>query len=280
MAWGVIDAPRLLRDPPGLHDGAMITGPTGYLRRRLARMRARLARLLHAPRTTHPALTRLMIGVRPPPLVRLANEMAPDDALLARVASCFAAARRLNAATTASMWDEHESLRAPFIDALAAGDLAALRNAFDDLFGGVLLDGMSHGSSLFAEEARNPYGRGFVGLRTIDCLLSLAEAVGEAPVPCYAQMTLPRYLETLAGDHAALLARSSGASASRSPCRLPAGPMSCASMRARSRRTCCATRMSRTGFGRSASAREAGCSRSAAASGCSRCARGGPASAL
>jgi hypothetical protein len=185
----------------------MLSGQTGYLRRRLARTRAKLARLLHAPRTTHPALTRLMIGVTPPPLARLANETSPDDALLTRVASCFAAARRLNASSTASMWDEQERLRAPFIDALAAGDLAALRTAFDDLFGGVLLDGMSHGSSLFADEARNPYRRGFVGLRTIDCLLSLAEALGESPVPCYAQMTLPRYLDSLAGDHAALLAR-------------------------------------------------------------------------
>lgn len=179
----------------------------GYLQRKLAKARAKLARIRYAPRLTHPAFTRPLLGVAPPPLVRLANEQSPDDGLLARVAACFAGARRLNASATASMWDEHEHLRSPFIAALAAADLAALRAAFDELFGGVLLDGMSHGSSLFAEEARNPYGRGFVGLRTVDCLLALAEAVGEAPVPCYAQMTLPRYLDSLAGDHAALLAR-------------------------------------------------------------------------
>lgn len=182
-----------------------------WLRRRLARTGAKLARWRYAPRITHPAFTRPLIGLAPPPVARLApaspDAAGPDEALLARLGRCFAAARARNTSATPSMWDEHERLRAPFLAALAAADLPSLRAQFDDLFGGVLLDGMSHGNALFGDEGRNPYGSGFLGLRTIDCLLALAEAVGESPVACYAQMTLPRYVATLAGDHAALLAR-------------------------------------------------------------------------
>ncbi len=175
--------------------------------RRLERVRAKLARWRYAPRITHPAFTRPLIGAAPLPVSRLTACAVPDRSLLARIAACYAAGRALNAATTPSMWDEHAALRSPFLSALAAGDLDALSTMLGDLFGGVLLDGMSHGSSLFAEESRNPYGDGFVGLRTLDCLLALGEAAGELPVPCYAQMKLDRYLATMQGDHAALLAR-------------------------------------------------------------------------
>ena len=177
------------------------------LRRRLGKARAKLARWRYAPRITHPAFTRPLIGLEPPAVERLGPGPVPDDALLARIAACFAAARGQAASTAPSMWDEHERLRAPFLAALAGADLASLRAQFGDLFGGVLLDGMSHGNALFGETGRNPDGPGFLGLRTVDCLLALAEATGEAAVPCYAQMTLPRYIETLLGDLAGLLAR-------------------------------------------------------------------------
>ncbi|WP_144299599.1 putative sugar O-methyltransferase [Elioraea rosea] len=177
------------------------------LRRRLGKTRAKLARWRYAPRITHPAFTRPLIGRDPPAVERLPPGAEPDDALLARIAACFAAARGQATSTTPSMWDEHERLRAPFLEALEAADLPRLRAQFGDLFGGVLLDGMSHGNALFGDEARNPYGAGFLGLRTVDCLLALAEATGEAAVPCYAQMTLPRYIETMQGDLGALLAR-------------------------------------------------------------------------
>jgi hypothetical protein len=181
-------------------------------RRTIEKQRARLARWRYAPRITHPAFTRPLIGLAPPPVTRLPpgphpDQAVPDDALLARLARGFATARGLNTAATPSMWDEHERLRAPFLAALTRADAPALRALFDDLFGGVLLDGMSHGNALFGDERRNPYGEGFLGLRTIDCLLALAEATDAAPVPCYAQMTLPQYLATLRGDWPGLLAR-------------------------------------------------------------------------
>lgn len=179
----------------------------GYLQRKLAKMGAKFDRLSYLSRMTHPAFTRLLLGVVPPDLERLPNQLVPDDGLLRRVSECFRQGRGLNASVTPSMWDEHEAFRAPFLNALEAEDLPVLRAAFEDLFGGNLLDGMSHGSSLFGNEDRNPYKPGFVALRTVDCLLSLSEAVGEDPVPNFAQTTLVRYRESLRHDLGATLDR-------------------------------------------------------------------------
>lgn len=179
----------------------------GYLQYKFRKLEAKLQRVLHAPRTTHPAFTRPLIGLRGPRVERLEACAAPSDELLRRICACFRNGRLLNDGATPSMWDAHEAIRAPLIAALAGDDIQALRALLLDLFGGNLIDGMSHGNRMFADERLNPYSPRFVALRTIDCLHSLAEATGEKPAPSFAQMGLQGYLSTLKDDDGALLAR-------------------------------------------------------------------------
>ncbi|MGC2854539.1 putative sugar O-methyltransferase [Novispirillum sp. DQ9] len=178
----------------------------GYIKRKAAKIGAKLRRFAYAPRITHPAFVHPLIGVEAPALERLHGGPPPDDALLERIAAAYRKARPLNTSATPSMWDEHAAARARLAAALEASDLADLRGQFVDLFGGCLLDGMSHGNRMFADEALNPYSRGFVGLRTLDCLHSLAEATGARPIPSFAQHGLIAYVALLNQDPGRLLA--------------------------------------------------------------------------
>jgi len=175
---------------------------------RVERWRMRVARAIHGPRMMHPAYTRLLPGVRGPAVVRLPDPGATvwTDGLLLAVAEYYSQAKEGAGASPPSLWDEQALARRDFIRALETRDVQALRAAFSDLFGGVLLNGMAHGSSLFAEETANPYERGFFGLRTLDCLLALAEARGVKAVANFAQAKLPRLMADLQPDVAALSA--------------------------------------------------------------------------
>lgn len=175
---------------------------------RVERWHMRFARAIHGPRMMHPAYTRLLPGVQTPPVVRLSDPGPAvwTDGLLLATADYYRQAQEGAGVSPPSLWDEQALARRDFLRALETNDVAALRAAFSDLFGGVLLNGMAHGSSLFAEEVSNPYERGFFGLRTLDCLLALAEARGVKAVANFAQAKLPRLMADLRPDVTALAA--------------------------------------------------------------------------
>ena len=176
------------------------------LSRRISKIKAALNRRAYTKRMMHPAFMHLLIGAPVRPVRTLNDNGNWSDTLLKRVGDYYAWAHSQTMETSASMWNEHETLRKPFIDALKGHDIATLRENFANLFPSILLDGMSHGSSIFALEERNPYQKNFFPLRTLDCLLSLAEATGSMAVPSYAQMKLLTYVKSLQPDYDALLA--------------------------------------------------------------------------
>ena len=104
------------------------------------------------------------------------------------------------------MWDTLEAARDSLVHAVLAHDAAAVNAQFRTLFAGTHLDGMSHGNALFADPARNPYERDFVARRTMDALLSLAEATGAARLPCFGQRRLELYIDDLQRDLGAPMA--------------------------------------------------------------------------
>lgn len=178
-----------------------------YLRRKTRKLRDKYQRLAYAPRILHAAYMHPMVGVQPPQISRLEDTTGPDKELLLRICKAYRSSNSLNASATPSMWDEHERLRRPLINALLQDDTETLRHMFSNLFGTGFLDGMSHGNLQFADETINPYGRNFVALRTVDCLLSLAEATGTTNAGSFAQQRLRGYLDWLQQDYDALYAR-------------------------------------------------------------------------
>jgi len=179
----------------------------GALSRRIAKIKAEANRKSYAKRMMHPAFAHLLIGVPVSAVRTLQDDGDWPDELIERVCDYYVWAHAQAGGSGPSMWDEHEVLRNSFIDALKRKDLGVLRKDFKNLFQSILLDGMSHGNSLFALEERNPYQKDFFPLRTIDCLLSLAEASGTSPVPSYAQMKLLTYVKALQPDYAALMSQ-------------------------------------------------------------------------
>ncbi len=183
-----------------------MTRKPGGLVRAWSRLETRVRRVLRAKSVTHPAYMHFMLRTPERALVRLEDQ----GALSAQMAACLTRhlteGRAAETMRTASMWDAQEADRAELNRAIEAGDAHAMSTAFRSLFAGTALDGMSHGNSLFADEARSPYEKGYFGRRTLDCLLSLAEAVGTAPLPSYGQRRIEDYAAHLMADHGALLA--------------------------------------------------------------------------
>ena len=162
------------------------------------RFKTRALRVLKAKRTTHAAYTRYLFTHRRYPVELLEDTGTLPPEACARITQYFAAAKSAEQLRTPSMWDAHEQGRAALLTPIADGDVQAMNGQFQRLFRTNAVDGMSHGNSLFTDPKRNPYERGFFERRTLDCLLSLAEATGVAGLPSHGQWRPEdnaRYLE-------------------------------------------------------------------------------------
>ena len=170
------------------------------------RFAARWSRLRNAKRATHPAYMRYFFVSPDLVATKLADQREMSAGLVGRLADHYTAGQAAEAMRTPSMWDRAEAGRQEFLAPILGGDTGAASGAFRNLFDGSVLDGMSHGNSLFANEGRNPYERGFVARRSLDCLLSLAEAMGVAPLPSWGQRRIEYHARDLLTDPAPLLA--------------------------------------------------------------------------
>lgn len=154
----------------------------------------------------HGKFMHYLFGLDLPEVVTCCDQPNVSADLMGRMADMYKATRHLFEEEQGTLWGELKSTKGKFLSALENKDIDELKSQIGNLLKYDLTEGMSHSEEL-TDDSKHSYCKNYFALRSVDLLLSLAEAIGCSRVQNQEQVPILEAYEYINQDREVLLSR-------------------------------------------------------------------------